>query len=114
MSSYYRRYSEFQWYSPYYPEYVIRRKCGQTLGLGLGQIRYSSSIIISLQCERESTWLEVTWYDVIGLEESRESLGLRWCQRTWVPHSIHIVHAYMTEIKKYNIKAYGHDMVALR
>jgi len=27
---------------------VIRRVCGQTLGLGLGQIRYSSSIIISL------------------------------------------------------------------
>jgi len=27
---------------------VIRQKCGQTLGLGLGQIRYSSSIIISL------------------------------------------------------------------
>jgi len=28
---------------------IISRKCGQTLGLGLGQIRYSSSIIISLQ-----------------------------------------------------------------
>ena len=27
---------------------VIRQVCGQTLGLGLGQIRYSSSIIISL------------------------------------------------------------------
>jgi len=28
--------------------HVIRRKCGQTLGLGLEQIRYSSSYIISL------------------------------------------------------------------
>jgi len=26
--------------------------CGQTLGLGLGQIRYSSSYIISLQQEK--------------------------------------------------------------
>ena len=32
---------------------VIRWKCGQTLGLGLGQIRYYSSIIISLWQERE-------------------------------------------------------------
>jgi len=29
-------------------ENVIRRVCGQTLELGLGKIRYSSSIIISL------------------------------------------------------------------
>ena len=34
---------------------VIRWKCGQTLGLGLGQIRYCSSIIISLWQERENT-----------------------------------------------------------
>ena len=38
---------------------VIRRKCGQTLGLGLG-----------------------------------------WCQGTWVPHGVHMVHACMMEIKE--------------
>ena len=42
---------------------VIRWVCRQTLGLGLGQIRYSSSSIISLQWEREGTWLgsHMTW-----------------------------------------------------
>ena len=35
---------------------VIRQKWEQTLGLGLGQIRYSSSSI-SLWWEREGMWL---------------------------------------------------------
>jgi len=94
---------------------VIRRVCGQTLGLGLGQIRYSSSSIISLRWERERAhdW-EVTWHDVIGLEESRESLGLGWRQGTWVSHSVHIIHIYMMKIKEYDVRAHGHGMLALR
>ena len=58
--------------------------------------------------------LEVTWHDVIGLEESRESLGLGWCQETRVPYGVHTVHTYMIEIKEYDIRAYGHGMLALR
>jgi len=85
--------------------------CGQTLGLGLGQIRYSSSIIISLQQEREGTWLEVTWHDVIGLEGSRvvwkdlgsrrigKSLEMEWRQEIMVPHGIYMVHTCTMEIK---------------
>jgi len=85
--------------------------CRQTLGLGLGQIRYSSSIIISLQQERDGMWLEVTWHDVISLEKSRavwkdlgsrrigKSLEMEWHQGTMVPYGVHIVHTCMTEIK---------------
>ena len=49
---------------------VIRQKCGQTLGLGLGQIRYSSSNYWFMMRERACDF-PVTWYDIIGLEWSR-------------------------------------------
>jgi len=29
----------------------------------------------------------------------------------WVPHSVHMVHACMTEIKEYDVRAHGHDIV---
>ena len=58
--------------------------------------------------------LEVTWHNVIGLEESRESLELGWCQETRVPYSVHIVHTCIIEIKEYDVRAHGHDMLALR
>ena len=32
---------------------VIKRKCGQTLGLGLGQIRYSQIVILLVYNKRE-------------------------------------------------------------
>ena len=32
----------------------------------------------------------------------------------WVPDGIYMVHAYMTEIKEYDVRAHGHDIVALR
>ena len=75
--------------------------------------------------ERACDW-EVTWHDVIDLEESRvvwkdlgsrkigKSLGLGWHQGTWVPYGVHMVHACMTEIKEYDVKAHGHDIMALR
>jgi len=59
-------------------------------------------------------WLEVTWHNVIGLEESRESLGLEWCQETWISHGVHMVHTCMMEIKEYDIRAHVYGMLALR
>jgi len=56
--------------------------------------------------EREGMWLEVTGHDVIGLKESRKSLGLEWHQETWIPHSVHMVYTYMTEIKEYDVRAH--------
>jgi len=32
----------------------------------------------------------------------------------WVPHGIHMVHVCMTEIKEYDVRAHGHDIVVLR
>jgi len=75
--------------------------------------------------ERAHDW-EVTWYDIIGLEESRavwknlgsrkigKSLGLEWHQGTWVPHGVHMVYTCMTKIKEYDVRAHGHSMIALR
>jgi len=75
--------------------------------------------------ERACDW-EVTWYDVIGLEESRvvwkdlgyrrirKSLEMEWHQETWVPHDIHMVHTCMTEIKEYDVRAHVYSMLALR
>ena len=61
--------------------------------------------------------LEVMWDDVIGLEESRvvwKSLEKEWYQGTWVPHGIHMVYAWMMEIKEYDVRAHEHGMLALR
>jgi len=33
---------------------------------------------------------------------------------TWLPYGTHMVHAWMMEIKEYDIRAHGHGMVALR
>jgi len=59
--------------------------------------------------ERRAHDWEVTWHDVISLEQSRvvwKNLGskrirksLEWCQETWVPHSVHMVHTWSIEIK---------------
>jgi len=32
----------------------------------------------------------------------------------WVPHGVYIVHACMTEIKEYDIRAHGHGILVLR
>jgi len=32
----------------------------------------------------------------------------------WVPHGIHMVHAYIMEIKEYDVRAHEHGMMALR
>ena len=40
--------------------------------------------------ERRAHDWEVTWHDIIGLEESRESLGLEWHQGIWVPYGVHM------------------------
>jgi len=32
----------------------------------------------------------------------------------WVPYDVHMVYAYMTEIKEYEVRAHGHGIVALR
>jgi len=31
----------------------------------------------------------------------------------YVPYGIHMVHAWMTEIKEYDVKAHGHGMVVV-
>jgi len=41
-------------------------------------------------------------------------LTMEWCQGTWVPHGVHMVHTCMTEIKEYDIRAYRHGMLALK
>jgi len=33
---------------------------------------------------------------------------------TWVPHGVHMMHTFMTEIKEYDVRAHGYGMVALR
>jgi len=32
----------------------------------------------------------------------------------WVPHGVHMVHVCMMEIKEYDVRTYGHGMMALR
>jgi len=72
-------------------------------------------VILLVYDKRKKAYdLKVTWHDVIGLEESRESLELGWHQGVWVPHGVYMVYVYMMEIKECDVRAYGHGIVALR
>jgi len=47
-------------------------------------------------------------------KEFRDGVMSRNMLIAWVPHGVHMVHACMTEIKEYDVRAYGHSMLALR
>ena len=47
-------------------------------------------------------------------KEFRDRVTSRNMLTVWLPHGVHMVYAWMTEIKEYNIRAHVYNMLALR